>query len=211
MAETLTFREEPATLAWAPSFRAPPLPPHLLHVMPSFAAGETQRRLAQAINELGRRYRHSILSLDGDTAGREHLDRTLDVAIIEGRIAKRPLPQAVLACRAALAAEAPDLLMTYNGGTLEWVVANRLFNLCRYIHVEDGLDEAALLHSSHPLLRRWALAGAMAVIVPSRKLERIALQRWRIPAARLRYLPGGIDGNVLRAACRVEDNLLFAR
>lgn len=211
MAETLTFREEPATLAWAPSFRAPPLPPHILHVLPSFGAGDMQRQLALAINELGRRYRHSIISLDRDTACRQHVDRTLDVALIEGDTAKRKLPAAMFACRAALNAEAPDLLVTYTGGTLDWALANRLFAVCRHVHVEDGLDVVEMPRAKDLLLRRWALSGAKAVGVPSRKLERIALQHWRVPEARLRLLPDGIDGDFLRAACRAEETLLFAR
>jgi hypothetical protein len=211
MAETLTFREEPATLAWAPSFRASPLPPYILHVLPSFGAGEMQRQLAQAINELGRRYRHSIISLDRDTAGREHVDRTLDVALIEHGAEKRKPLAALLACRAALKAEAPDLLITYNGDTLDWALANRLLAFCRHVHVEDGHDAVEMLRAKNLLLRRWALSGAKAVLVPSRKLERIALQQWRVPEARLRLLPDGIDSDFLRAACRAEENLLFAR
>jgi len=38
---------------------------HLLHVFPSFEVGGAQVRLARLMNDFGRRYRHSVLAMDG--------------------------------------------------------------------------------------------------------------------------------------------------
>jgi glycosyltransferase involved in cell wall biosynthesis len=42
-------------------------------------------------------------------------------------------------------------------------------------------------------MRRVALSGGSLLVVPSRTLERIALERWRLSPSRVRYIPNGID------------------
>ena len=39
---------------------------HLLHVFPTFEVGGSQRRFAQLARLHGRRYRHTVISIDGD-------------------------------------------------------------------------------------------------------------------------------------------------
>lgn len=170
-------------------------PRHLLHVLPSFAVGGIQIRLARLVNALGRRYRHTIMSLDGDTLCSDRLDPDLDIAVDAGPSRHRPLPLRLLACRATARRVAPDLLLTYNWGAIEWALANRLFGLARHVHFEDGFgpDESRQQLRRRVLLRRWALGGAQQVIVPSRRLAAIALDDWRLPPTQVRYIPNGID------------------
>src|SRR6266852_6213395 len=58
-------------------------PPHrtpfrrLLHVLPSFAVGGVQVRLAQLANALGPSCQHLVLSLDGRTSCAERFDATV--------------------------------------------------------------------------------------------------------------------------------------
>ena len=43
-----------------------PSPPHLLHVHSTFGPGGAQVLIANVINHLGSRYRHTIIAADGD-------------------------------------------------------------------------------------------------------------------------------------------------
>jgi L-malate glycosyltransferase len=64
-----------------------------------------------------------------------------------------------------------------------------------HIHHEAGFgkEEAEQQLARRIQLRRVALRGARRIVVPSRTLERIALDVWRLPKHRVEYLPNGID------------------
>jgi L-malate glycosyltransferase len=182
----------PAALA-----RAPAPGPLLLHVLPSFAVGGVQVRLARVIAALGSRYRHRIIALDGNSAAARLIDPALSVEIDTPAREKHALPAALLAIRQQLAAAAPDLLLTYNWGSIEWALANSLFGICRHIHCEDGFgpEESERRLWRRSLFRRLALARTTRIIVPSRNLEAIARREWHLPAARVRYIANGIDAD----------------
>lgn len=193
---------------------AAPRPRHLLHVLPSFAVGGIQVRLARLINALGRRYRHTIISLDGNTLCSDRIDLDLDVTVDTVSLRHRMLPLRLLACRATVRKAAPGLLLTYNWGAIEWALSNRLFGLVPHVHFEDGFgpDEAAQQLPRRILLRRWALASARQIIVPSRRLAAIALNDWRLPPTHVRYIPNGIDvENFFHNGQRADREPLFIR
>jgi glycosyltransferase involved in cell wall biosynthesis len=89
----------------------------------------------------------------------------------------------------------PDLLTTYNWGSIEWAMANRLAAISPQIHFEDGFakDEADSQIRRRVLFRRWALARCTKVVVPSRTLENLAQLVWKLPASRVAYVPNGVD------------------
>lgn len=204
MAETLAREFDEATAV---------RPQRLLHVLPSFAVGGIQIRLTRLVNAFGRRYHHTIVSLDGNALCRDRLDADLDVTIVAGPPGDQALVSRLLACRAFVRREAPDLLLTYNWGAIEWALANRLFGLARHVHFEDGFgpDEIDQQLPRRMMMRRWALSGADQIIVPSRRLAAIALNDWRLDATRLRHIPNGIDVDAFRAGQRREEAPLFAR
>ncbi|AKH42298.1 Putative glycosyltransferase EpsF [Croceibacterium atlanticum] len=92
-----------------------------------------------------------------------------------------------------------DLICTYNWGALDAVMAQTLFadvyKLAPLVHHEDGFneDEKNRLKTSRNLYRRIALGRTAALVVPSRNLERIALEVWQQPRSRVRLIPNGID------------------
>lgn len=108
----------------------------------------------------------------------------------------RPTPWRL--CRIAQAMRGFDLVLTYNWGAMDAVLAHRLYrralSLPPLVHHEDGFneDEAAGLKRSRNLFRRVALAGAAALVVPSRRLEAIARRSWAQPGARVRLIVNGI-------------------
>lgn len=167
---------------------------HVMHVLPGFGVGGIQVRLARIINALGPRFRHTVLSLNGDISCRERIDPAAAVTV------EQAAPHGNLLARLAananrIHATTPDLLATYNWGAIEWAMANRLRVGARHCHFEDGFgpDEAERPLWRRGVLRRVALARTEAVIVPSRSLEAIALRRWRLPESRVLYLPNGIE------------------
>ena len=194
----------------APARSAVPAPA-LLHVLPSFAVGGVQVRLARVINALGDRYRHRILALDGNRGAAALIDPALEASVDTISRTRQSLPATLLAIRRRIAATRPDRLLTYNWGTIEWALANSLFGICPHIHFEDGFgpEESDKRLRRRSMFRRLALARATTVVVPSRNLESIARREWHLPATRLRYIPNGIDAD--RFAAPSEDAPLFDR
>ena len=92
-----------------------------------------------------------------------------------------------------------DLVLSYNWGAMDGVMAHRLFaramDLPPLIHHEDGFnaDEAVSLKPARNLYRRVALQRADALVVPSVRLESIARQVWKQPASKVHLIRNGID------------------
>ena len=174
-------------------------PPHLLHVFSSFEVGGQQMRFVKIANRLGRRYRHTVVALDGRDDCRQRLDPELEVGFVPVAVEKaRGISAANFrAFRRLLTGQRPDLLLTYNWAAVECALANRVRPVCPTLHFEDGFgpEEAGGRQLRRRVwFRRIALGGTCEVIVPSRGLERIALDVWRIGRQRVLYIPNGIDG-----------------
>jgi glycosyltransferase involved in cell wall biosynthesis len=169
--------------------------PHLLHVFPSFGIGGMPLRTVRVMTHLAARCRHTVISLDGVTTAADQIPAGTAVETLAMVVDKRRPLANLLGFRRFLASTKPDLLATYNWGAIEWAVANRFRPLCRHIHFEAGFgrEEAARQFRRRVIARRFALAKAAAVVVPSRALERIALEVWRLSRERVRYIPDGID------------------
>lgn len=170
------------------------MPPiHLLHVFPTFEIGGAQVRTVGLMNALGGMYRHSVVAINGDFSAARRLDPAVHLQRIQFN-------------RAGIAANArrfarltrdtrPDLLLTYNWGAIEAVMGHILAPACPLVHVEDGFgpDEAARLKARRLWTRRILLRRAAAVAVPSRTLERIALERYWLTPDRVEFIPNGVD------------------
>ena len=177
----------------APSSR----PLHLLHVFPSFAVGGAQTRMVALANHLGATYRHTVVALDGDISCRSRLDPQVSCAFqpVVARKSRGASLGNVLAFRRILSELRPDLLLTYNWGSIEWAISNRWRAICPHIHFEDGFgpEESVERQLRRRVLgRRAALSGGTTVIVPSQTLYRLAIEAWRLAAGQVRYIPNGI-------------------
>ena len=165
----------------------------LLHVFPSFAVGGAQIRMATLANHFGPSWRHAIVAMDGNMAGCERLrpDLSVDFPVVE--IRKGNTLANVLRFRELLTLLRPDVLVTHNWGSIEWAMANVLVGL-RHVHIEDGFgpDERERQITRRVWLRRLLLRRA-TVVLPSRTLEQIATEVWRLPRQRVHYVPNGIE------------------
>ncbi|WP_135467495.1 glycosyltransferase family 4 protein [Crenalkalicoccus roseus] len=168
-------------------------PPLVLSVFSTFAIGGPQVRFATLANRLGPAFRHAIVAMDGDLGCAERLAPGLDIAWPEVAIRKGDTFGNAWRFRRALRRIRPDVLVTYNWGTIEWALANA-WPLARHVHVEDGFGpEEQSAQLPRRVLMRRAFLRRRTVVVPSRTLWRIATEVWRLPEARLRYIPNGID------------------
>ena len=169
-----------------------PDPPLILHVFSTFAVGGPQVRFAALANRFGPAWRHAIVAMDGNTACRERLGPELDVSFPAVTLRKGDTPGTIRRCRRALLDLRPDLLVTCNWGAIEWAMANLLVRI-RHIHIEDGFgpEERSRQLPRRVWTRRLVLRRA-TVVLPSRTLERIALDVWRLPRRRVHYIPNGI-------------------
>lgn len=169
--------------------------PHMVHIFPSFGHGGVPIRIASVINHFAHRYRHTIVALDGATGAVSRIDPSLDVKTYDPDIDKgRPLAS-LFRIRRVLAELSPDLLLTYNWGSVEWALMTRLFPVSPHIHLESGFgpDEVEGQIPRRVKLRRLALRRIRALVVPSFTLVAIARDIWRIDPAKIRHIPNGVD------------------
>lgn len=172
----------------------------VLHLHSSFSAGGKELRAARLMNAFGPSIQHAVVSGQAGALGASvALDPALRVEYPEDfpSLQGRPAPPRLL--RLAKAMRGFDLILTYNWGAMDAVMAHRLYGavlgLGPLVHHEDGFneDEADGLKRSRNLFRRIALSRAAALVVPSRRLEAIALGSWRQPRSRVRLIVNGID------------------
>ncbi len=167
--------------------------PLILHVFPGFGVGGAQSRFVALANRFGGAYRHAVVSLDGSMGCRERLLPGLDVSFPAVELRRGAVLGNLPRLRRLLRALRPDLLVTSNWGSIEWAMAN-LPRLVPHLHMEDGFgpEERERQLARRVLTRRLVLRGS-TVLLPSRTLLRIASERWRLPASRLRFVPNGVD------------------
>ena len=171
--------------------------PRILHAHSTFDLGGKEARAVALINAFGDAYAHDIVSADAGALGAARLiDPGIDVRLMPPEVPPLEGWPSVKRWRAlADAIRGYDLLLTYNWGSMDAVMANRLFAGIPHVHHEDGFnsDEVEGQKLKRVIFRRLALAKTQRLVVPSRNLERIASTVWRQPAARITYLPNGID------------------
>ena len=181
---------------------------HLLHIFPTFAVGGAQIRFGQLARLHGQRYRHSVIALD-DNCGMADRLTGFSVAIHRVRINKKNILKNWFVLQRALDSVKPDVLMTYNWGSIEWAFANRVGCSIPHVHIEDGFgpEEATAQLRRRVWARHFVLSGAgTQVILPSRTLERIAVGDWNLPRPQIHYVPNGIDCTRFQAQRRPRNS-----
>lgn len=170
----------------------------ILHIHSSFNPGGKELRAAKLINAFGAHVEHAIVSgVPGAMGAAGMIDPAIPVRYpafpaLTGRPSLKRFRQIAEAMRGF------DLVLSYNWGAMDAVMAHRLFarrlGLAPLVHHEDGFnhDEVLRLKPSRNLYRRLALPTAAALVVPSGVLEQIAQKVWRRPAVQVRRIANGI-------------------
>ena len=176
-------------------------PVRVLHAFPTFAVGGSQVRFAKLATQLGSRFEHHVLALDGCYDCMALIDAAAPVRRAGEAPQGGPLAT-VPGFRRLFSTLRPDLVITYNWGAVECALAAALPPRYRHLHIEDGFgpDEVDGQMRRRVLFRRLALRRSQKVIVPSETLYDIAKQQWRIPEHKLALIPNGIDCGVFDAA-----------
>jgi glycosyltransferase involved in cell wall biosynthesis len=166
----------------------------LLHVFPTFDLGGAQVRTVDLMASLGPGFSHQVAALDGHTAAAERVAPEVEFRLTAAPERANALSSCIRLRRMLLRVK-PDLLLTYNWGAIEAAIGARLNTGIPFLHAEDGFgtDEALGLKARRVWTRRVVLRGAAGVVVPSRKLERIALEQYRLPREKVVYIPNGVD------------------
>lgn len=175
-----------------------PQPVNILHLHSTFSLGGKEARAVRLMNAFGDRARHTIVSGMPDQLGA----RDAIAAGIRYEIAQDPPPLTGRPSVSRYEALAKfmrrfDLVLTYNWGAVDGVMARRVFSkgMPPLVHHEDGFnaDEASGLKIERNMYRRLALPAVHALVVPSQTLEKIALHSWKQPPERIHRIPNGID------------------
>ncbi|MGR6327527.1 glycosyltransferase family 4 protein [Sphingomonas sp. XXL09] len=172
-------------------------PIRILHLHSSFNLGGKEARAVRLMNAFGDTARHVIVSSVPDQLGaRAAIAKGIRYEIAQDAPALTGRPSVARYEALARFMRGFDLVLTYNWGAIDGVMARRVFakGAPPLIHHEDGFnaDEAGGLKVERNMYRRVALAAANALVVPSFVLEDIALRTWKQPRARVYRIANGI-------------------
>ncbi len=174
-------------------------PLRFLHLHSSFHAGGKELRAAQLMNAFGDAASHIVISAQPEAYGAAAaVKESIAVSYAEEFPALTGWPTPGRLQRLAKAMRGFDLVLTYNWGGMDAVMAHTLFagayDLPPLVHHEDGFneDEAGGLKRRRNWYRRIALGQAAALVVPSQRLEAIAIEAWHQPPRRVHRIANGI-------------------
>jgi glycosyltransferase involved in cell wall biosynthesis len=172
-----------------------PVTPRILHVHSTFALGGKEARAVRLMNAFGDTAEHSILSaVPGALGARDSIESKIVAAFPEDAPPLTGAPTPWRLRRLARYARRFDLVLTYNWGAFDMVMARRLFGGPPLIHHEDGFnqDESEALNPKRNLYRRLGLPAAHRLVVPSARLAGLARTAWKQPPARIERILNGV-------------------
>ena len=172
-------------------------PLHILHLHSSFDLGGKEARAVRLMNAFGDRARHTIISGVPEALGaRDAIAKGIKYEIAQEQLPLTGRPSVNRYQAIARYMLRFDLVLTYNWGAIDGVMARRVFTKGQpgLVHHEDGFnaDEAGGLKRERNVYRRFALGAAHRLVVPSAVLEDIALGVWKQPRARVQRISNGI-------------------
>lgn len=188
----------------------------ILHLHSTFDLGGKEARAVALMQAFGPDFEHVIVSaVPGATGAAALIGPEVCFRIDDSfpPLAGPALPARLRRLARAMQSRAPDLVLTYNWGAMDAVMARRLFGGPPLVHHEDGFnaDEAERQKRGRIAYRRLALPAAHALVVPSRTLESIARQSWRQPQHRVHVIANGVDAAALAVPPAADAIPGFAR
>lgn len=188
-------------------------PISLLHIFPTFAVGGAQMRTIALANQWGPKYSHIIVAMDGVYSCAEKFSSAVDFEIRKLEFTKGATRENILLFWRCLKEWQPDLLLTYNFGAIEWMLAN-FFAQHPQIHIEDGfgVEEAGTNQIARRVwLRRAGMTIGKHLVVPSHTLHEMAVHTWMLPERKVSFIANGIACNQFAPDGPDPEGPLFAR
>jgi glycosyltransferase involved in cell wall biosynthesis len=181
-------------------------PVNILHLHSTFNLGGKEARAVRLMNAFGDRARHTIVSgMPDQLSARDAIAGTTRYEIAQDPPPLTGRPSVARFEAIARYMRRFDLVLTYNWGAIDGVMAKRVFgkDTPPLVHHEDGFnsDEATGLKRERNYYRRFALSAAHALAVPSEVLHRIALDVWKQPEARVHRIVNGIATQAYAGQC----------
>lgn len=175
--------------------------PLIVHVLYRLDTGGMERIVVSLINATRDRYRHAVISLTGFGALRGEIEEAVTSCL---SVEKKPGKDWSCYFRfwRALRALKPDLVQTYNIGTLDLAPVVKLAGVHRLVHAEHGRDvtDPRGDDRKYHRLRRWMapLIGRYVAVSPD--LQHWLVDRVRIQSSKVTHIPNGIDTRPFHAA-----------
>lgn len=184
------------------------IPPHVLHVYPD-------REAVERIAGYGRKLRHTVVSDDDLVLQSIPKGLTIKRASNFPSLEGWPLPGRLQ--KIARAITPFDLVLTHGWKALDVAMAQTLFkdalHLPPLIHHESDLgeSEATRLSRRRTWYRRVALGKSAGLVVPTERLEEIALVEWQQPLGRVKRIAPGIDTKIFAKKPKPDSFRLIKR
>jgi sugar transferase (PEP-CTERM/EpsH1 system associated) len=168
--------------------------PLIAHVLYRLDTGGMERILVSLINATADRYRHAVITLCGFGPLRAEIENTASACL---SLDKRPGKdwRCYVRLWRALRRLKPDLVQTYNIGTLDLAPMVKLAGVRRLVHAEHGRD-AADPNGENPRyrrMRRWMAPFIDRYVAVSEDLQHWLTERAGIQAYKVAYIANGID------------------
>lgn len=172
----------------------------VLHLHSSFDVGGKELRSVRLMEAFGRKLEHTVVSAEPGALSAGHGMKNsvqVDYPVHFPSLQGKPTPGRLQKLAKAMAGF--DLILTYNFGAMDAVMAHTLFadlhSLPPLVHHEDGFnqDETRKRKRTRNWYRRIALGRASGLVVPSTGLEEIAKSEWQQPDWRVQRIVNGID------------------
>jgi len=144
------------------------------------------------MNRLGKAVSHSIVSLDGNFQASNRISSSVDFRLL-------PPPSKSMLARfdfmRLLFRDPVQLMLTYNWGSMDAVLAAAILRVGPVIHAEDGFhsDESVKRKLRRRWVRQMLLNNISVTVVPSRTLEQITRKEFLIHRPLVAYIPNGVD------------------
>ena len=168
--------------------------PLIVHVLYRLDTGGMERIIVSLINATADRYRHAVITLNGFGALRGEIEHAVVTCL---SLDKKPGKDWRCHGRLwrALRTLKPDLVQTYNVGTLDLALVVKLAGVRRLVHAEHGRDAADPQgeNSRYLRLRRWMAPFIDRYVAVAPDLQNWLTDRAGIRRSKVAYIANGID------------------
>lgn len=170
-------------------------PPKILHVFDGFRVGGTEMRTCSIMNNFSTRFRHIIVSNNGNLDASRHVGADIDVRYLHPKISSSFKPLTTLKICRELRNVHADVMIAYEWGAIDWVLANCIIHSCPTIMTVEGFEDSELFvqNKRRMLIRRLLYGSCDRVAVCSKALYDIAIDKWKLQPPRLLHIPNGVD------------------
>ncbi|QDV26817.1 glycosyltransferase [Aureliella helgolandensis] len=173
----------------------PPIkrPVRFLHIFPEYGRGGAELRVTRTINSMGPGAGHMVMSISGRMEAATTLDRACQVEVVSGPPKRGPIRFPIDLWKAVRKIN-PKVVLTYNWGATDAVLAAKIARFRPVLHNECGLSADV---DGKGWRRRWIrrllLPGCHRVIVTSHTIRDLALQYYGVSEKQLTFIKTGVD------------------